>query len=181
MDTPEVERRGQQSFETSSETPLSPTSPSSMSPTVDTWSGSPRKRTQTLPSLSGPTGGKVSREPAWDRWSRLQETFDEKDEKTLSEDIFKILDLQKVTLFPGRQSSEEKPGGEDANLERRGSDVTVQRTEPLEAKVEPKAKPQGSPPTLGREESTRPPAGAASPQNQTSSTTDQQELINRWV
>ncbi|KAI4899290.1 hypothetical protein NFI96_021592 [Prochilodus magdalenae] len=182
VDTPEIERRGQQSFEAGSEFgPLSPTSPASSSPTTpDTWSGSPRKRTQTLPSLGGPGVGKVSREPAWDRWSRLPEGLDEKDEKTLSEDIFKILDLQKVTLFPGKQSSEEKSSGEEPNLERRASDATPKPIDPPEAKAEPKVTPQ-SVPTPSKEEKPAPMGVAAPPQsiaaNQRDGATDQQQLI----
>ncbi|XP_072521119.1 rho GTPase-activating protein 25 [Salminus brasiliensis] len=185
VDTPEIERRVQHSFDSGSEVaPLSPSSPSSSSPTaVDTWSGSPRKRTQTLPSLGGPGVGKVSREPAWDRWSRLPECFEEKDEKTLSEDIFKILDLQKVTLFPGRQgSSEEKAGGEDPVPDRRGSDVAVRQVDPPEAKVVVVAecKPQGTP-TLDKEERAKPIAGATPSQNlpasQVDNTSDQQQQL----
>ncbi|XP_017579364.1 rho GTPase-activating protein 25 isoform X2 [Pygocentrus nattereri] len=185
VDTPEIERRGQQSFEAGSDgAPLSPSSPSLSPTTTDAWSGSPRKRTQTLPSMGGPGVGKVSREPAWDRWSRLPESFDEKDEKTLSEDIFKILDLQKVSLFSGKQSNEEKSGGDDPALERRGSDVTVKQIEPPEVKVEPKATQQSAS-TPGKEEQAAPsaaPTAAAAPSqnlaaNQKDDATDQQQLI----
>ncbi|KAL7836935.1 hypothetical protein AOLI_G00282190 [Acnodon oligacanthus] len=181
VDTPEIERRGQQSFEAGSDgAPLSPSSLSSSPTTPDTWSGSPRKRTQTLPSLGGPGVGKVSREPAWDRWSRLAESFDEKDEKTLSEDIFKILDLQKVSLFSGKQSNEEKSGGGDPALERRGSDVTATQIEPPELKVDPKTTQQSAS-TPGKEEQAAPAAAAAPSQNLTANqkddATDQQQLI----
>ncbi|KAL7839997.1 hypothetical protein SRHO_G00266550 [Serrasalmus rhombeus] len=185
VDTPEIEWRGQQSFEAGSDgAPLSPSSLSSSPTTADAWSGSPRKRTQTLPSMGGPGVGKVSREPAWDRWSRLPESFDEKDEKTLSEDIFKILDLQKVSLFSGKQSNEEKSGGDDPALERRGSDVAVKQIEPPEVKVEPKATQQSAS-TPGKEEQAAPsaaPTAAAAPSqnlaaNQKDDATDQQQLI----
>uniref|UniRef100_A0A3B1JE42 Rho GTPase activating protein 25 n=1 Tax=Astyanax mexicanus TaxID=7994 RepID=A0A3B1JE42_ASTMX len=193
VDTPEIERRGQQSFDSGSEFgPISPSSPSSSSPTGggDMWSGSPRKRTQTLPSLGGPAVGKVSREPSWDRWSRLPGCFDEKDEKTLSEDIFKILDLQKVQLFPGRQSSEDKPAAEDPVLERRGSDVTIVQENLPEAKetvvatatdTKPQGSPQQSAPITAKEEKATPTTGASPSQNLTANqkdqSTDQQDLI----
>ncbi|XP_066510394.1 rho GTPase-activating protein 25-like [Hoplias malabaricus] len=187
VDTPEIERRGQ-SFEAVSEfSPTSPPSPSLSSPTmVDAWCGSPRKRTQTLPSLGGPPGvGKVSQKPAWDRWSRLPESFEESDEKSLSEDIFKILDLQKVTVFPGKPSKEEKTGAEDATLEMKGNNVLIKNTDPPEIKSDPKVKqpdsPQQSAPTLGKEEKSKPPAGIPPSQNitatQNNNTVDQQDLI----
>ncbi|TRY95239.1 hypothetical protein DNTS_023080 [Danionella cerebrum] len=73
---------------------------------VDTWPESPRKRTQTLPSIGCPSAGRKGSEPNWDRWSRIQESFNESEEKTFSEDIFKILDLQRVTMFSREQKSE---------------------------------------------------------------------------
>ncbi|KAG1958219.1 rho GTPase-activating protein 25 [Pimephales promelas] len=110
VDTPEDEKRDEWSSEAGSEdTPLSPSS--SFSPSIDVWPDSPRKRTQTLPSLGCPAVVKTGREP-WDRWSRFQESFNENDEKTFSEDIFKLLDLQKVTLFSGEKSEKEKVDGQ---------------------------------------------------------------------
>ncbi|XP_062874046.1 rho GTPase-activating protein 25 [Trichomycterus rosablanca] len=127
----ESERRG--SGVTLSSSP--PPSPSYECP-ADVQSSGPRKRTQTLPSISG--GVRPSREPSWDRWSRLPEFLEERDEKTLSEDIFKILDLQKVTLFPERRGSEEK---DDPEQKKRNSNGEVKHTEPPETKTEPQAKP----------------------------------------
>ncbi|XP_059404536.1 rho GTPase-activating protein 25-like [Carassius carassius] len=124
MDTLEEERKDLWSSETGSEgTPLSPTSP--FSSTTDMWPDSPRKRTQTLPSLGCPSVGKTVREPSW---CRFQESFNENEEKTFSEDIFKLLDLQNVTLFSGGQKSEkEKVEGhkdtEDTGLHKTASDV----------------------------------------------------------
>lgn len=169
-------------FETSTVAPspssLSPTSP----PPVDVLSVSPRKRTQTLPSLGGPPGIRASREPAWERWSYLQETLEEKDEKTFSEDIFKILDLQKVTLFPERQNSNGKDEGNDASQKRRSSNGAVKPTEPLQAKVEPQANPkenskQSSPPTSREEIVKLQPLRLI--QKQGDNTNDQQQLISR--
>lgn len=75
---------------------MSPTSPTS-----DDWEGqSPRKRTQTLPNLTqGAAAARLARDESTFRWSRIQETCEEKDEKTFSEDIFKTLDLQGVSPF----------------------------------------------------------------------------------
>ncbi|XP_031426283.1 rho GTPase-activating protein 25 isoform X2 [Clupea harengus] len=90
-------------------TPTTPTSPSS-----DEWGQSPRKRTQTLPNLI--RGATASRPPPRDealfRWSRIQESCDERDEKTFSEDIFKTLDLQGVSPFsPTREMEKEETEG----------------------------------------------------------------------
>ncbi|XP_077571659.1 rho GTPase-activating protein 25-like [Stigmatopora nigra] len=59
----------------------------------DDWSGSPRKRTQTLPNFNCPLTGMAAKAGAISRWGRIQESV--KDERgALSEDIFKILDLR---------------------------------------------------------------------------------------
>lgn len=99
-----------QSKETSLEVPQS-------HGTTDSWSGSPRKRTQTLPSFTCPVSGVAARTEVLNRWSKIQE---ESEEKTLSEDIFKILDLERSNLFGGAQTH-----GTDRNSVRRSSDVTV--------------------------------------------------------
>lgn len=125
VDTPESRRR-------------SPSPPNAMD-----ISGSPRKRTQTLPSLSCPGSIRPSREPSWDRWSRLPECLEEKDEKTLSEDIFKILDLHKVSIFSDRQTNQEKNEVKQEEPEKRSSNGVVTHEEPLETKVEPQ--PQEKP------------------------------------
>ncbi|XP_027024750.2 rho GTPase-activating protein 25 isoform X1 [Tachysurus fulvidraco] len=123
---------------------LSPTSP----PPLDILSVSPRKRTQTLPSLSGPPGFRTSREPSCDRWSYLQETLEEQDEKTFSEDIFKILDLQKVTLFPGKQNSNDIDEGNNTIQERRRS--SNGEVKPTEPQAKPKENSKQSLPSLSR-------------------------------
>ncbi|XP_051959979.1 rho GTPase-activating protein 25-like [Xyrauchen texanus] len=136
VDTPEAERRDVWPSEVGSEeAPISPSSP--ISPVLDTWTGSPRKRTQTLPSLGCPAVGTKGREPTWDHWSKFQESFNESDEKTLSEDIFKILDLQKVTLFSGGQKSEnekveEENEKEDTGLDKTCNDVVKETDSPKE-------------------------------------------------
>ncbi|CAB1322160.1 unnamed protein product [Coregonus sp. 'balchen'] len=101
--------------------PQQPHSPSSSS-AFDPLSGSPRKRTQTLPTLNCPVpgSGRAGKLEAMNRWSRIQESSEEKGEKTLSEDIFKILDLQKTSLFGGAQKD-----WEDRGTARRGCDITV--------------------------------------------------------
>ncbi|KAK1893363.1 Rho GTPase-activating protein 25 [Dissostichus eleginoides] len=62
-------------------------------PPPDGWSGSPRKRTQTLPAFNCPLTGMAAKADALNRWSQIQESVEEKS-GTLSEDIFKILDLR---------------------------------------------------------------------------------------
>lgn len=52
-----------------------------------------RKRTQTLPTFACPLTGMAAKAEALNRWSRIQENFEEKS-GTFSEDIFKILDLK---------------------------------------------------------------------------------------
>lgn len=82
-----------------------------LSPSSDSWQGSPRKRTQTLPTFNCPLTGIAAKADALNRWSRVQETLEEKS-GTLSEDIFKILDLRGTgSLFGGFQNKT-KEGGE---------------------------------------------------------------------
>ncbi|XP_057687744.1 rho GTPase-activating protein 25 isoform X1 [Corythoichthys intestinalis] len=64
----------------------------------DNWSGSPRKRTQTLPNFNCPLTGMAAKAGAITRWSRVQELEEDKS-GTLSEDIFKILDLRSSGSF----------------------------------------------------------------------------------
>lgn len=81
------------------------------SPSSELWQGGPRKRTQTLPTFSCPLTGMAAKAEALNRWSRIQESSEEKC-GTLSEDIFKILDLQgSGSLFGGSQIKT-KEGGE---------------------------------------------------------------------
>ncbi|TDH12439.1 hypothetical protein EPR50_G00046400 [Perca flavescens] len=90
------------------------------SPTTD-WI-SPRKRTQTLPTFNCPLTGMAAKAEALNRWSNIQESVEEKG-GTLSEDIFKILDLgSSGSLFRGAQISNKE--GEDRLTARRGSDNT---------------------------------------------------------
>ncbi|KAM6930237.1 rho GTPase-activating protein 25 [Xenentodon cancila] len=63
------------------------------SPRDDDRLESPRKRTQTLPTFNCPLTGMAAKAEALNRWSRIQESFEEKS-GTLSEDIFKILELR---------------------------------------------------------------------------------------
>ncbi|MBN3281568.1 RHG25 protein, partial [Polyodon spathula] len=74
----------------------------------DPWTASPRKRTQTLPSRKpsfssqGEAGGGRAGILNEDMWNLLGTSppSSDPDKRTLSEDIFKILDLQRVSLFP---------------------------------------------------------------------------------
>ncbi|XP_056275899.1 rho GTPase-activating protein 25 isoform X2 [Pseudoliparis swirei] len=86
------------------------------STSVDDWTGSPRKRTQTLPTFNCPLTGMAAKADAINRWSHIHEVVEEKS-GTLSEDIFKILDLRSSgSLFP-----------QMSNKEREDKLLTVQR------------------------------------------------------
>ncbi|XP_033474930.1 rho GTPase-activating protein 25 [Epinephelus lanceolatus] len=114
-------RRGNSSPQSMPREPCSPSTPS-----TDDWLGSPRKRTQTLPTFNCPLTGMAAKADALNRWSHIQESVEEKS-GTLSEDIFKILDLRSSgSLFGGSQMSNEE--GEDRLTARRGSDNTGSTT-----------------------------------------------------
>ncbi|XP_041854956.1 rho GTPase-activating protein 25 isoform X2 [Melanotaenia boesemani] len=87
----------------------------------DDWFGSPRKRTQTLPTFNCPLTGMAAKADALNRWSRIQESGEEKSGGTFSEDIFKILDLRGSGLFSGGSQMSNKEE-EDRITTRRGSD-----------------------------------------------------------
>lgn len=189
VDTPEEQKRDEWSSEAGSEdAPLSPSS--AFSPTTDPWPDSPRKRTQTLPSLGCPAAGRTGREPGWERWSRFQESFNENEEKTFSEDIFKLLDLQKVTLFsPTQKSEQEKVEGqtetEDTSLYKTGSDVVTKQIDAPKTQAQstaplPKPQPRNDVSTaaLSRE---KPAAPALQKSNETQpGNTDSTNIINRY-
>lgn len=141
------------------------TSPA-LSPVEDSWTGSLRKRTQTLPSFSCPATG---RELGWERWSRFQESFNESDEKTFSEDIFKILDIDKGTIFSGGQKSEKErvEVQKEQGLDKTGTDSLVKQTD-TKAQVqstgllpEQRLSKEASVPNLGREKPTAVDGGTA--------------------
>ncbi|CAB1457225.1 unnamed protein product [Pleuronectes platessa] len=95
-------------------------SPNQILHSTDDWHGSPRKRTQTLPTFTCPLTGMAAKADVLNRWSRIQEVVEEKSE-TLSEDIFRILDLRSSgSLFGGSQMSNKKE--EHTLTSRRGSD-----------------------------------------------------------
>uniref|UniRef100_A0A3Q4BIP7 Uncharacterized protein n=1 Tax=Mola mola TaxID=94237 RepID=A0A3Q4BIP7_MOLML len=100
----------------------SPSTPRS----TDNWLESPRKRTQTLPTFNCPLSGMAAKADALNRWSRIQESVEEKS-GTLSEDIFKILDLRGSGSFFGGSpiTTKEKEDGPKA---RRGSGNTGSST-----------------------------------------------------
>uniref|UniRef100_A0A672MAP5 Rho GTPase activating protein 25 n=2 Tax=Sinocyclocheilus grahami TaxID=75366 RepID=A0A672MAP5_SINGR len=190
MDTPEEERKDLWSSETGSEgTSISPTSP--FSSTTDMWPDSPRKRTQTLSSLGCPSVGKTACEPSWEHWSRFQENFNENEEKTFSEDIFKLLDLQKVTLFSGGQKSEKEniegqKDTEDTGLHKTVSDVVDKQIDALKTQAlstTPLPKPRPSNEVSAAAVSREKPAAPSAPALQKSSAaqpenTDSTNIIN---
>lgn len=93
------------------------------SPSVDDWLGSPRKRTQTLPTFNCPLTGMAAKADALSRRSCIKESVEEKS-GTLSEDIFKILDLRSSgSMFGGSQMGTKE--GEDRFTARRGSNTAV--------------------------------------------------------
>lgn len=110
--------------------------------------------------------------------------MEEKDEKTFSEDIFKILDLHRVTLFPEKQNSKDegKNEGNDAPQKRRSSNGAVTFTEPPQAKVEPQTKPKENSKqnslSLSKEEIVKLQPQIVIPK-QGDSTNNQQQLISR--
>ncbi|KAM8886207.1 rho GTPase-activating protein 25 isoform 2-T2 [Spinachia spinachia] len=81
------------------------------STSTDDWTGSPRKRTQTLPTFNCPLTGMAAKAEALNRRGHIPEGVEEVS-GTLSEDIFKILDLRSSgSLFGGPHMSNK--GGED--------------------------------------------------------------------
>ncbi|XP_063051004.1 rho GTPase-activating protein 25 isoform X2 [Engraulis encrasicolus] len=112
--------------------PTSPTSPSS-----DEWDQgpgqSPRKRTQTLPNLNrAAVPGRLSRDDSMFRWSRIQES-DERDEKTLSEDIFKILDLQGMSSPTQDTKKEEEEKEKEKEKEEKKKKEETLKSSPVAA------------------------------------------------
>ncbi|KAM7391494.1 hypothetical protein PAMP_022179 [Pampus punctatissimus] len=95
---------------------------------ADDWLGSPRKRTQTLPTFNCPLTGMAAKAEALSRRTHFQESVEEKS-GTLSEDIFKILDLRSSGSLFGRCQVGTKEG-EDRSTGRRGSDNTAVSQKP---------------------------------------------------
>ena len=93
-------------------------------PSSDDWLGSPRKRTQTLPTFNCPLTGMAAKADALNRWSRIQESVEDRG-GTLSEDIFKILDLRSSGSFLGQMSNKE---GEDKPMSPSKIDQTSSST-----------------------------------------------------
>ncbi|RVE68634.1 hypothetical protein OJAV_G00093760 [Oryzias javanicus] len=93
----------------------------SFSPSTEESQGSPRKRTQTLPTFICPLTGMAAKADALNKYSKIQESVEEKS-GTLSEDIFKILDLRGPFLGGSKFSRKEE---EEKSVTRRGSDSTV--------------------------------------------------------
>lgn len=146
------------------------------SPTDD-WPGSPRKRTQTLPTFNCPLTGMAAKADALNRWSRIQES--EENCGTLSEDIFKLLDLRSSgSLFGGTQISKKEE--ENRFTSRRGSDNTSLSTV---SSQKPECDPQPVQ-VLSHQKSVEAPTASASAQqvnNKSEEKKDsQQQLIDRW-
>uniref|UniRef100_A0A4W5R7Z7 Rho GTPase activating protein 25 n=1 Tax=Hucho hucho TaxID=62062 RepID=A0A4W5R7Z7_9TELE len=154
--------------------PQQPHSPSSSS-AMDPWSGSPRKRTQTLPTLNCPVPGMAGKLEAIKCWSHINECSEEKGEKgekTLSEDIFKILDLQRTSLFVEVQ----KKNWEDRGTARRGSDITVTYDEITAPSSKPSSDPQQkSQPATPEKKTEASTAGVSSSAQQPDRKVEQQE------
>lgn len=111
--------------------------PEPVSQSTEDWPGSPRKRTQTLPTFNCPLTGMAAKADALNRWSRIQESGEEKS-GTFSEDIFKILDLRgSGSLFGGSQLSNKE--GEEKLACRRGSDSAASSAA---ASQKPNSEPQ---------------------------------------
>uniref|UniRef100_A0A3B3CLW6 Rho GTPase activating protein 25 n=1 Tax=Oryzias melastigma TaxID=30732 RepID=A0A3B3CLW6_ORYME len=104
--------------------------------------GSPRKRTQTLPTFICPLTGMAAKADALNKWSKTQESIEEKS-GTLSEDIFKILDLRSPFLGVSKFSRKEE---EDKSVTRRGSDSAVSSNASSQ-KPESDSQPTGGPPS----------------------------------
>ncbi|XP_023858774.1 rho GTPase-activating protein 25 [Salvelinus sp. IW2-2015] len=154
--------------------PQQPHAPSSSS-AMDPWSGSPRKRTQTLPTLNCPVPGMAGKLKAIKCWSRINECSEEKGEKgekTLSEDIFKILDLQSTSLFGEVQ----KKDWEDRGTARRESDITVTYDDITATSSKPSRDPQQkSQPATPEKKTEASRAGVSSSAQQPDSKVEQQE------
>ncbi|CAL8327340.1 unnamed protein product [Arctogadus glacialis] len=85
---------------------------------LDPSASSPRKRTQTLPSFQQAPRGAAKKGEALNQRSCTQDVPEER-MGTLSEDIFKILDLHRVALFGSK--TERAAGQEGGEVRRRGS------------------------------------------------------------
>ncbi|XP_068594597.1 rho GTPase-activating protein 25 [Brachionichthys hirsutus] len=76
---------------------------SKFSSSTDDWHETPRKRTQTLPAFNCPLTGVAAKADVLNRWSHIQQGVEEKT-GTLSDDIFKMLDLgSSASLLGGPQ------------------------------------------------------------------------------
>ncbi|KAM4577164.1 rho GTPase-activating protein 25 isoform 1-T1 [Odontesthes bonariensis] len=93
-----------------------------LSPSPEEWLGSPRKRTQTLPTFNCPLTGMAAKANALSRRSRIQESVEEKS-GTFAEDIFKILDLRSSGSFFGGSPMRDKEL-EDRITDQKESDKT---------------------------------------------------------
>ncbi|XP_072244613.1 rho GTPase-activating protein 25 isoform X2 [Leuresthes tenuis] len=111
-----------------------------VSPSPEEWFGSPRKRTQTLPTFNCPLTGMAAKADALNRRSRIQESVEEKS-GTFSEDIFKILDLRSSGSFFGGSPMKDKES-EDRIADQKGSDNTC--SSPVGSQ-----KPEGTPQLVG--------------------------------
>lgn len=148
------------------------------SPTGDDWLESPRKRTQTLPTFTCPLVGMPAKADAINRWSRIQECSEEKSGGTLSEDIFKILDLKGSgeLLFGGSHVSNKKE--EEVSTSHRGSEDTGSSITSRQKTVD---QSQHCPLTSSQKsvETVKSPAQQVNSQPELKK--DNQPSVNRWV
>lgn len=141
---------------------------------TDDWLGKPRKRTQTLPTFNCPLTGMAAKADILSRWSRGQDIAEE-NSGTLSEDIFKILDLRSPGSFiRGSQittKEEENRLTAEKESENIGSFSTVGSEKP-----EPNS---DSHPALAPAHQ-RTPGSLAQQINSGAEQTDSQQLVDRW-
>ncbi|XP_064209849.1 rho GTPase-activating protein 25 isoform X2 [Anguilla rostrata] len=142
---------------------LSSSSSSSSSLMADPWTGSPRKRTQTLPSLGAREGvghaglhkGSLRGTMAGPTLPALEDDAKgglPEEKGTLSEDIFKILDLQRVSLFTATSKGDHaaRSGGSTE----RGAAIATKPDppKPSSGPAQPQTRPQTRPPQEERAE-----------------------------
>lgn len=114
------------------------------SPSSDSWHGSARKRTQTLPTFNCPLTGMAAKAEALNRWSRIQESIEERG-GTLSEDIFKILELRGSGSIFGVSSIKTKENVETLTTQAESSNAGTSSAGSPNANSEGQAAPVTSP------------------------------------
>lgn len=143
-----------------------------VSPFTDDWLGKPRKRTQTLPTFNCPLTGMAAKADILNRWSRGQDIAEE-NSGTLSEDIFKILDLRSPGSFiRGSQittKEEENTSTAEKKIEETHSAVGSEKPEPDSDSL-PALAPSHPRTTVGLAQQVKPPVEQEK---------DSQQLVDR--